>query len=172
MTANKVDRWSKTLYNFAYSVPRSTTPAEDDGGETGAEKGETETPRTGPAKARWAADGRRFAPWHYTEEAMMHDAAGRLHHTGGGQGTPPHGPAPLHPGGFRRRPGQAPDAGQRLALGGGTPPPGDGPRPDTVSGIPGAGAWKVHHAVDGGAVRRPPRPKNSKPQTLKPKPST
>ena len=33
----------------------------------------------GTEEGRWAADSRRFAPWHYTEEAMMTDKAGKLH---------------------------------------------------------------------------------------------
>ena len=58
-------------------LPCATTPAEDEQGRPAPKRVRQKLPE--PAKARWAADGRRFAPWHYVEEAMMHDAAGRLH---------------------------------------------------------------------------------------------
>ncbi|CAE7881307.1 unnamed protein product, partial [Symbiodinium necroappetens] len=58
-------------------LPCATTPAEDEQGRPAPKRVRQKLPE--PAKARWAADGRRFAPWHYIEEAMMHDAAGRLH---------------------------------------------------------------------------------------------
>ncbi|CAE7927509.1 eIF3-S7 [Symbiodinium necroappetens] len=58
-------------------LPRATAPAEDEQGRPAPKRVRQKLPE--PAKARWAADGRRFAPWHYVEEAMMHDAAGRLH---------------------------------------------------------------------------------------------
>ena len=51
--------------------------AEDEQGRPAPKRVRQKLPE--PAKARWAADGRRFAPWHYVEEAMMHDPAGRLH---------------------------------------------------------------------------------------------
>ncbi|CAE7879635.1 unnamed protein product, partial [Symbiodinium necroappetens] len=58
-------------------LPCATTPAEDEQGRPAPTRVRQKLPE--PAKARWAADGRRFAPWHYVEEAMMHDSAGRLH---------------------------------------------------------------------------------------------
>ena len=30
------------------------------------------------AHARWLADSRPFAPWHYKKDAMLHDGTGRL----------------------------------------------------------------------------------------------
>ncbi|CAE7664169.1 eIF3-S7, partial [Symbiodinium necroappetens] len=57
-------------------LPCATTPAEDDQERPAPKRVRQKLPE--PAKARWAADGRRFAPWHYVEEAMMHDSAGRL----------------------------------------------------------------------------------------------
>ena len=58
-------------------LPCAATPAEDEQGRPAPKRVRQKLPE--PAKARWAADGRRFAPWHYVEEAMMHDTAGRLH---------------------------------------------------------------------------------------------
>ena len=58
-------------------LPCATTPAEDDAGRPAPKRARQKLSEA--TKARWAADSRRFAPWHYTEEAMMTDKAGKLH---------------------------------------------------------------------------------------------
>ena len=136
-------------------LPCATTPAEDEQGRPAPKRVRQKLPE--PAKARWAADGRRFAPWHYVEEAMMHDAAGRLHI------IPPAAKEKLHmlPPGYTAadflddRARQ--DAGQRLALGSGAPAAGHAGGADRggpSAGGTGTGAQALHHAVDGRTVRR------------------
>ena len=58
-------------------LPCATTPAEDENGRPAPKRARGKIPE--PARARWLADCRQFAPWHYAEEAMLHDEAGRLH---------------------------------------------------------------------------------------------
>ena len=58
-------------------LPCATTPTEDDAGRPAPKRARQKLSEA--TKARWAADSRRFAPWHYTEEAMMTDKAGKLH---------------------------------------------------------------------------------------------
>ena len=58
-------------------LPCATTPAEDDAGRPAPKRARQKLSEA--TKARWAADSRRFAPWHYAEEAMMTDKAGKLH---------------------------------------------------------------------------------------------
>ena len=54
----------------------ATTPAEDENGRPAPKRARGKIPE--PARARWLADCRQFALWHYAEEAMLHDEAGRL----------------------------------------------------------------------------------------------
>ena len=58
-------------------LPCATTSAEDDAGRPAPKRARQKLSEA--TKARWAADSPRFAPWHYTEEAMMTDKAGKLH---------------------------------------------------------------------------------------------
>ena len=55
-------------------LPCATTPAEDENGRPAPKRARGKIPE--PARARWLADCRQFAHWHYAEEA---DEAGRLH---------------------------------------------------------------------------------------------
>ena len=57
-------------------LPCATTPAADENGRP-APKG-TRGKMTADVRARWLADRRRFAPWHYRKEAMLTDGQGRL----------------------------------------------------------------------------------------------
>ena len=63
-------------------LPCATTPAEDENGRPAPKRARGKIPE--PARARWLADCRQFAPWHYAEEAMLHDEAGRLHNISAG----------------------------------------------------------------------------------------
>ena len=74
-------------------LPCATTPAEDENGRPAPKRARGKIPE--PARARWLADCRQFAPWHYAEEAMLHDEAGRLHNIPAG-GGPPQNPGGLH----------------------------------------------------------------------------
>ena len=76
-------------------LPCATTPAEDDAGRPAPKRARQKLSEA--TKARWAADSRRFCPWHYAEEAMMTDKAGklppvreRLHHIPAGYTDTPH----------------------------------------------------------------------------------
>ena len=70
-------------------LPCSTTPAEDENGRPAPKRARGKIPE--PARARWLADSRQFAPWHYVEEAMLHDEAGRLHNIPAGVKEALHG---------------------------------------------------------------------------------
>ncbi|CAE7257954.1 unnamed protein product [Symbiodinium sp. CCMP2592] len=103
------------------------------------------------ARARWLADSRQFAPWHYTEEAMLHDEAGRLHN------IPVGVKEALHhmPGGYTDlgdgEDRTAQDGGQWVALGSGPAPLGNahGPYCGTAGGGVGASSTEDHHGGGG-----------------------
>ena len=63
-------------------LPCATTPAEDENGRPAPKRARGKIPE--PARARWL----QFAPWHYAEEAMLHDEAGRLHNIPAGVKEP------------------------------------------------------------------------------------
>ena len=56
--------------------PCATTPAADENGRPAPRGSRGKTPPD--AHARWMADNRQFAPWHYKAEQMMSDSGGRL----------------------------------------------------------------------------------------------
>ena len=57
-------------------MPCATTPAADANGRPAPKGARGKTPAD--AKARWLADRRQFAPWHYNRHAMMVDTNGTL----------------------------------------------------------------------------------------------
>ena len=58
------------------SMPTATTPAMDENGRPARKSSRGKI--SPDAHARWLADSRQLAPWHYKRDAMMQDDTGRL----------------------------------------------------------------------------------------------
>jgi hypothetical protein len=58
-----------------YKFPCCTTPSTDVGGRSAPQSWKN---RHDGTEARWLADKRQFAPWHYNEPSMLRNASGKL----------------------------------------------------------------------------------------------